>query len=1023
MSDTITPQILDGYVKLNSLNTIPNDSYNGIINLPNVEPSLGLPTIYSTTNVNSSYYFSIINQATEYNQSRSFTGNDTLVLKNNKLGFNNSNPTYTFDINGNLNSFGAQIKTLSTSYINQYSISSLSISGFNDVNINSSVTAFNVIANQISSNKVYITSLTSLSTLIINIPLNIIQSISINNNGYGYETNPNILFLNGGPNVFQSASAIANLDTRYGSISSITLVNAGLGYTLNPTISFSTTQTSSLGITGIGVKDISNNYLYNGFTSTPIVSVYKGLERASASAIAYLGGTSTTLSGTVTSINILNTGYGYSFNLTPSIKLSSNIIQNISSSNIKFGNVFSVANASTNIAQINLSPNYNLTDLTTLSLTTNNLSSNNNSITYSLTSNSINVTNLSSNNITVSNNFNLFNNNLTANNIFGKIDIDSNYFGYNIYNKLSASFTKDFYFGVKPSDSYSTNDKNHLRTLDGPCDPIMLNSTDVSDKLLKPFFKTINGVINYINQQTLRGNTLNINVYENINEGELYPGNYLNDNSGTYCLESFHDNMSGAFFSTEWLQHYHPELTSAGLSGGNFYWSLPGKGPIYGGSGPWSFSNLNFSVINLQGMHEWGSRITNPPQKQYRYRKPFDQSSPVVSIRSFICANSSLTFGNFGDNPVKDFTDVIRVPNLGSYWRPLSFNGTSQINIKNLCFEFSSNYQDITCLWFQLNSNGTLSNITIAMKGTGYYFYSPVLAQNASLIYFCGINQIDPFHLTYQTWNDTWGILPWQNIPTSTGPEYYPGFGLTIIGNDGSNFFQSTPTKFDCGLIGYYDNSVIRFTDYLVNRIIGNASNLNTSVILDGKINGYRLFNMGRYSKLEFHNQLLKTQNFQLSSFAYTTDNNKFKFSNTSYNFRPFDLSVVFGNFNQINWICNNLTSWEVLRTNNYTINIPYNSFLVKFISPSDTDNGYITYNTSLSTIDFTNMIKIFKKFGSQKDFNSVYASSNLVSPNVLTYTSVANLKNYNTQGLYTLTSPVCSTSTSTMVYYTPPIR
>lgn len=115
------PQSVGGNVKLTSLtdSTVNYNAYrNGFINLHSAEPSLGLPSGSTYVNLNSAYYFPVFAIDSNYGNSRKFTGNDTLVFKNKNLGFNNSNPQYSFDLNGSLNVVsGANITVLSASYI------------------------------------------------------------------------------------------------------------------------------------------------------------------------------------------------------------------------------------------------------------------------------------------------------------------------------------------------------------------------------------------------------------------------------------------------------------------------------------------------------------------------------------------------------------------------------------------------------------------------------------------------------------------------------------------------------------------------------------------------------------------------------------------------------------------------------------------------------------------------------------------------------------------------------------------
>ena len=1218
------PNSIKGSIKLKSLSdpNINRDAYiNGFIDLASVEPSLGVPTGTTNTIVNSSYYFPVVGIDPYYGNSRKFTGDDSLVLKNGNLGYNNPNPKFNFDINGNLQSSTGNIASkLSSSNLNVKNVQ-----GFKDVQLNSYVGANNnSIFNIISAQNVVVPSMTAVSTLNVIVPTNILRSITLTNSGNGYEFAPTISVIG---NYIIQATATASLNTLNGSISSITITNPGIGYTSNPSIQFTTTQTSSYGITSISVKDISNNYYYTGFTKSPIISAYKGLEYKSVSATAILGSpTSTTLSSTVTSINILNTGYGYGYNLTPSIKLSSNIITTIPVTYISFGNVLSAATATGSITANDLSSFYNLNDAVSNTSTLSNAFIQNKLYTPYLSANQTYTNGLTSKYVTVKSNLlsnpsiNLFpyseifriwdtssgcfiydnyslspNNTQTAslvkelstnpantsprigtnvtvsdinqiytfsvyvssngqrytkldfrdtdvaafnfgegivratfdlqsgtiidnsysycsnvglnasitsagnnwyrislsgncktttvdapvgkkiririfsgqddghvsnpvnggifvwgaqleiskspssyvktvnnvssygvyaNNLHGKIDIDPYYFYYNDKNKLSSYSNKNLTLGVKPSDPYSTEDTSVTRTLDGNCGADVTNTANAY-QIYKPFFKNLQGVINYVANKGLEGNNLSILVFENIVEGED-TNKALNPNaSGVYLNQSAYGNVAGGYYSTEWLGTNYPELTSNGILGGHFYWGKNNEGS-WGTIYHLGIGDIKFNSIYINGMFEIGSKINSDKSKRWDTRKPFDAAPPVVSIRSYFCANSSRRFGEFGldaSERVYNFSRT-RGADPKSWIRPFNINFSGKFSMYNMGFEFAHNASDATSIWFQSKTKNTaIGNTTIAMKGPGVFYYTPLLYQNlGSLNYIIGTRQMDPFHLDQWQWEKNL----WSAIPGASDPTYYPGYGLAVVGNDGKSTFQRDATLSNLAAVAFMPGPTDLWVIDQGQNIgpIGKDSPVQSSIILDGNIYTTCFHRVYRGSGLIFDNQIYKTSNFVLSSFNSQVDNNT-KIISPNYNSKTDFLPIIVGGgrdaFNNIYWRWVPTKSWNVLQNNNSLTYTDYNSLLA--INNNEQPSRF---NTSTKTFDYTDYIKSYSGFVSQggNNYNTNQIKADKSNgPRTISYVNFDQLSAYNTQGLYTQTSPLCSTFTSTMQFWTPPTR
>ena len=108
-TNTTDPSSTGNNVKLRKLDENVNlKAYNsGFINLGAVEPSLGIPSTNTFTIPSSAYYFPVIAITDSYGDSRKFTNhNDTLVLKNDKIGINTTDPNEKLTVVGNISATG-----------------------------------------------------------------------------------------------------------------------------------------------------------------------------------------------------------------------------------------------------------------------------------------------------------------------------------------------------------------------------------------------------------------------------------------------------------------------------------------------------------------------------------------------------------------------------------------------------------------------------------------------------------------------------------------------------------------------------------------------------------------------------------------------------------------------------------------------------------------------------------------------------------------------------------------------------
>lgn len=154
---TIPPSVSNS-VELANL-TDPNINtkayQQGYISLPFVEPSLGIPTGNTLTEEGSAYYFPVFGINSNYSLSRKFTGNDSLVLKNKRLGINTPNPQFSVDVTGTVRASNATLTTLSATNIVPSSGNNITFFApdaiqFNsNVNITGQTTVTNLTANNL----------------------------------------------------------------------------------------------------------------------------------------------------------------------------------------------------------------------------------------------------------------------------------------------------------------------------------------------------------------------------------------------------------------------------------------------------------------------------------------------------------------------------------------------------------------------------------------------------------------------------------------------------------------------------------------------------------------------------------------------------------------------------------------------------------------------------------------------------------------------------------------------------------
>ncbi len=139
-----------------------------------------------------------------------------------------------------------------------------------------------------------------------------VTEIFLNNDGYGYTSNPNVIFSDPPPGgIVATAVAITSSKGNVNSIKKIELLNAGSGYINPPTITISgggsgAAATCSIGGTQFSVNSILVENGGKGYSVTPEVQINGDVGLGiTAKAVAIVD------NGSISSIRIVNPGLGY----------------------------------------------------------------------------------------------------------------------------------------------------------------------------------------------------------------------------------------------------------------------------------------------------------------------------------------------------------------------------------------------------------------------------------------------------------------------------------------------------------------------------------------------------------------------------------------------------------------------------------------------------------------------------------------------------------------------------------------
>jgi len=641
--------------------------------------------------------------------------------------------------------------------------------------------------------------------------------------------------------------------------------------------------------------------------------------------------------------------------------------------------------------------------------------------TNTLSTNNIFTNSLTANTIVINNSLSA-KNDIYASNIYGKVNINPlSVLYYNEAKQLTYNRNATLTFVVRPSDPYSTDDLNVARTTTGA-----YSATNYSVELgaLKPFFKNIQPVLEYVKSNNLFGEYLDIWIQDDIVSGEQRPngGTTLTDNSGNYSgLRTISGNLTAAFYSTEWLGANCPTLTAAGIKGGNFVWPLDPSQPPSGVFDNIVFQNINFKNIRLFGCSEIGSKIFADGSRYYSTWKPFNTPPPNITFRTYVCSNSALSFKDFGTKAVTDWTTV--KTQLYAFNRPFVVRQDINqfVQAFNLAFEFDTNAYDASCLLVETGFT-YFANTTVAMYGTGMYAYGALAAISKNASINCApTQQLDPYYLTVTNWAN--------RLNNSTFAAYdnkiFPGWGLAIVGNPPTKsptcvYYGTTPYT---GLIRIADGGLFNYLDYGTTRTVGRSSFLNCSIILDGTFNTPAFYYGDNGSFVRPACYLFSTTNFAVSSRNIRVNNTG---TNPTYKMEFFDepdasglkinLQAIkfYGSFTAFNPYCPGLFNWSFSPTETIT---------------SNNGTPFLSYNNSATTPEYiytsTNTVNITGSLITLGKLNVANPHGNLMleGGRSLIVTAPGDIIKYNTLGYYKLNSPNPGNVQYTLNYYTSSTR
>jgi hypothetical protein len=549
-----------------------------------------------------------------------------------------------------------------------------------------------------------------------------------------------------------------------------------------------------------------------------------------------------------------------------------------------------------------------------------------------LNANLINATNFNTTNMTVVCSLSVAND-IYVNNIFGKIAIDpTSALVYNTNNQLTYSGTLDYTFTVHPTDKFSSDDVNVTRSPNGAYDLDQWpdNPSGAKDPGgFKPFFKSIQGVLDYVKRSGIFGNRLFIRVYGDVVNNEQRPngvdGTTPTDRSGLYSsLRTVTGNLTSAFYSTEWLGSNYPHLTAAGLKGGEFIWSNDGNVP-YGDIYGLIIETINFNQLQIIGHQNigrfrnrntprnpdiavnLGSGVTLTPHYNtggeardfYWGHKIMNLPPCNVSIRAYVWGGNPLSgFNTFGTQ-ASSWKDVRTNHFVTFYPAYMDANTNMLTYMRDICLEFDSSTYINRGLFIETGYLNTMA-CSIACLGTSMYTDGALCLNSNQAVWRMGdyYASINPFFLARWDRRSSADIRA-LNVSRPDGELFdninmMPAYGIAVIGNqmydrplyqpgeDPRNRKRPTlvwaETSKNTGLFTIRNGAGARLVDYgTPQRIYGYFGQHSTSIILDNSFNAPSIWHM-------FNNANLYTMPyyFRTNTFALSTRN--VRFNNTGEN-------------------------------------------------------------------------------------------------------------------------------------------
>lgn len=581
-------------------------------------------------------------------------------------------------------------------------------------------------------------------------------------------------------------------------------------------------------------------------------------------------------------------------------------------------------------------------------------------------------------------------NDIYVNNIFGKIAIDpTSALIYNNNNQLTYSGSLNYEFFVHPTDKFSTDNLDTVRSPDGAWDNTVMSNAGIDGNTrFKPFFKSIQGALDYIRRSGIFGNIITIRVFGDVVNNERRPngGTTPTDESGTYSsLRTVAGNLTSAFFSTEWLGANYPHLTAGGVKGGDFIWSTDGNA-LFGETTGIEFYNLNFNELRIEGNQNIGSyRNRNTPKNidialfagsgvtqtpfynsggealdYYHERKVFDMPPVNITQRIYVWGGNPLSgwnarFETF-NTPASNWTDL-KTNNFITH-TPVFYkaNPTLFTQFRDICFEMESNTYKSRGFFVE---QGFIRSVcsTWAILGTSMYQDGAISLNSGQVKFLADINYptVDPFFLA--RWDQTSAaavralgvVRPDGELFDSIN--IFPQYGLAIVGNqtfDRQGFAagedpnnKKVPTLVwnetnpATGLFTIRDSAETRLWDHNPNGTYGFRGQHPTSVILDGSFNAPSLYFMYNSAMLYTSPYVFRTSTFALSTkninFNNTGQDPTFRRTffdsndvNEKYNFQFLRFGGGFSYYLYNDW---GLRNWVFGQTPN-TIDYEYTPFV-----------------------------------------------------------------------------------------------